>query len=119
MQIIGITKGDTVNFECQIDLDSGQDISNWKIRCEIYDNCSNSIKLATANSGGSNSQIEVTDGLAGEFTIKISKASTKNFENKSFIEIEVENEDEEVFTPVAGEENQIIFTPQRITWVTP
>lgn len=119
MQISGVVRGDTINLECNIELSSGQSLNDWKIRCEIYDTKGHCIQLATSNSGGSSDQIEITDASNGDFLIKVTKELTECFEKKSNIEIEVENEDEEVFTPIPGEENFIIFTKQKITWETP
>lgn len=119
MIIEGTVQGDTINLECSIDLESGETLTNWKIRCEIYDECQHSIKLATANSGGSTSQIEITDADEGEFTIKIAKTLTDNFDKRANIEIEVENSSGELFTPIIGEENEIIFSKQKINWSTP
>ena len=119
MQFNGIVKGDTINLECSIDLDSGQTLTGWKIRCEIGDNKGTKIKLATANSGGSNNQIEITNVTDGDFTIKIAKTLTANLDRKSYIEIEVENSDGEIFTPIAGEDNEISFKNQKITWTAP
>lgn len=115
MIIEGIVRGDTINFECTID----DDITGWKIRTEIFDNSSHCIKLATANSGGSNAQIEITDGVNGEFTIKVLKNLTTCFDAKSFLEVEVENTSGEITTPLAGKENEIRFKEERITWTTP
>lgn len=81
-------KNDAISLPCVVN----EDISNWKLRVEIYDNSCNSIKLATSNvTGGSVSQIEITDGANGKFTIYISKGETDCFEDKSFIEIERED----------------------------
>ena len=110
--ISGIPRGDNINLEATFD----GNITNWKIRCEIYDDCGNCIKLATANSGGSNDQIEITDAVNGVFIIKVAKNQTTKFDNKSFIEIEMESDTGEVNTPHQGELN---FKDERITWETP
>ena len=115
MIITGVVKGDTINLELSI----GQDITNWKIRCEIYDTEGHSIKLASANSGGSSSQIEVTDATNGIFIIHVLKDATTLFCDKSSIEIEVETSTGEIFTPIIGEENTIQFRNQKISWTTP
>jgi hypothetical protein len=115
MIITGIVKGDTINLELSI----GQNITDWKIRAEIYDNEGHCIKLATTNSGGSSSQIEVTDALNGIFILHISKDTTTMFYDKASIEVEVELTTGEVFTPIIGEENTIQFRNQKITWSTP
>jgi hypothetical protein len=115
MIIEGIVKGDTINLELSIN----QVISGWKIRCEIFDNSNNSIKLATLNSNGSDEQILITNSLKGEFTIKVPKGLTSCFNDKSFIEVEVENTSGEIFTPIIGKDSEIRFINQKIDWVSP
>jgi hypothetical protein len=105
-------KGDTIELE----ITANTDITEWKIRCELYDNEGNSIKLATLNSGGGNSQIEVTDATNGVFIITVAKDLTDNFNNKSFIEIEREDANEKVLTIYR---NEIEFQDEQITWTTP
>ena len=114
----GIIKGDSFTLECNIK----QDITDWKIRCELYDDCGHSIKLATANiTGGSNDQIEITGPSSGIFLIKIVAGETTNFDDKSQIEIEVETTTQiggsnEKVTVFQGE---IDFNAERITWDSP
>lgn len=107
--ITNLIRGDSVTFECNI----GENISNWKIKCQIF-NSTHSIKKATANvSGGSDSQIEIIDAVNGKFVINIDKGETKEFDINSNIEIEVETQDEKVYTVY---QNKIIFLPQTIDW---
>ena len=115
--MLTIIKGDTIYLECNF----CEDITNWKIRCEIYDESGNSIKLATADSGGSNDQIEITDASEGEFAIKVAKDITTDFDDSSKIEIEVDTGN-----TVAGEDeiltvyqDEITFEVQQITWTDP
>ncbi len=110
--ISNIAKSDTINLEA----DLNTNMTDWKIRCEIYDNSSNCSRLATANTGGNDAQIEITDATNGIFLIKVLKTLTKCFDNKSFIEIEVETNIGEVHTVHQGE---IQFKKERIDWVTP
>ena len=109
-----IVKGDS--FQIQGTLEAI--ITGWKLRCEIYDDCSNCIKLATANSGGANNQIEITDGANGVFIITVAKNLTTNFDKNSFIEIEAETDDSptKIFTINQG---KITFLDEEITWETP
>lgn len=109
-----ITKGDS--FSLEGDLNSP--MTDWKVRCEIYDDCGNCIKLATANSGGSDDEIEITDEANGLFIINVAKGLTTCFANKSFIEVEVETNDDptKIFTIQQGE---IAFSDEQITWDTP
>ena len=64
-----ITKGDSFSLEG----DLNANMTDWKVRCEIYDDCGNCIKLATENSGGSDDEIEITDAANGLFIINIAK----------------------------------------------
>ena len=124
--INGITKDDTLVLECSLDYD----VTDWKIRCEIYDDNTNSIKLATANSGGSDDQIEVTQEqpTASIFLIKIPSGETSIFacgcsdeQTKVMMEIEVDTGQ-----TVAGKpqiltvfDGFINLKAQKITWETP
>lgn len=111
--ITDIVKGDT--FSLEGDLDTA--ITGWKLRCEIYDECGQCIKLATANSGGSNDQIEITNASDGLFTIKVAKDLTACFADKSFIEIEGETSSGEIYTILP--KGEILFLNQKIDWTTP
>jgi hypothetical protein len=107
----GFVKGDSIELE----ITANTDIADWKIRCEIYDQKGNSIKLATENSGGGDSQILVTDSAKGIFTIIVAKALTTSFANDSFIEIEREVDDK-VLTIY---QDEMKFKSEKITWVNP
>ena len=83
-------RGDSAVYEFSVtDIDGAVvDITSWKLECEIWDNNSNTIKKATANvSGGSDSQIKITDSVNGEFEIYIDKYETTDFLGKSYIEV--------------------------------
>lgn len=107
-----IAKGDTINLEADIDTI----ITNWKIRCEIYDDSGHCIKLATANSGGSDADIEITDGTNGIFEIHVAKNLTTCFADRSFIEIEMETDQGDLHTTYQGDIN---FKKERIDWTDP
>ncbi len=110
--ISNIAKSDTINLEA----DLNTNMTGWKVRCEIYDDSGHCIRLATANTGGSDNQIEITDAPNGIFLIKVLKTLTKCFDDRSFIEIEVETDTDEVHTVHQGE---IQFKKERIDWITP
>lgn len=107
-----VVKGDNINLEADLD----QDINNWKLRCEIYDDCGHCIKLANTASGGSDEQIEITNATEGKFIIKVEKNKTTCFDDKSFIEIEGETPEEQIHTIHQGDIN---FKKERITWEAP
>ena len=110
-----IVKGDYIELEITI---PDIDITDWKIRCEIYDDSGNSIKLATANSGGSDDEIEVTLAAASgsRFLIKVANALTTNFDDESKIEIEREDADGKILTIY---QDLINFEKEKITWTSP
>ena len=83
-------KGDSAVYQFSVKSVTGtvEDISAWKLICEIWDGADHNIKKATANViGGSDSQIRITDGLAGEFEIYINKNETSEFLEKASIEV--------------------------------
>lgn len=108
----GLIKGDTIELE----ITANTDITSWKIRCEIYDNNSNSIKLATENSGGGDNQINVTDPTNGIFLITVAKNLTTSFDNNSLIEIEREDADGKLLTIY---QDELKFNDEKITWTSP
>lgn len=110
--MLTFVRGDSIELEITANID----ITNWKIRCEFFDGCNNSIKLATANSGGSNDEIEVTDAANGVFLVKVDKDLTTSFDDNSFIEIERETADEKLNTIYQA---SVLFKNEQITWTDP
>lgn len=108
-----VVKGDYFQIEGTL---ADSIITDWKLRCEIFDNCGNCIKLATLNSGGADNQIEITDTTT--FIITVAKNLTTNFDKDSFIEIEAETSDtpSKLFTINQG---RITFLDEQITWTDP
>lgn len=116
VRIENVAKGDTLNLECDLD----KDITNWKIRAEVFDNHGNCIKLGNSLvTNGSDSQIEITDASNGIFIIHVEKGKTECFSDKGFIEIEVENTETptEKFTILRGKDSTIDFVEPEIDWV--
>jgi len=107
-----IAKGDSASIDCQINAD----ITDFEVRCQIYDNDGNILKLANSDSGGSDNQIEMVNPSIGEFTIYITKDTTDNFKTNSYIEIEIEDTDGKVSTLY---KDNFIFIEEDLTWVTP
>ncbi len=112
MVIRGIVKGDTIKFLFTLK----EDITNWKIRTEVYDKSGNTVKLATTNSGGTSGDVTITDNTNGDFEVVVSKALTNLFNDKSYIEIEVETSNGELYTILQG---SILLETQRIEWTSP
>lgn len=110
--IEGLIKGDTILFECK----AGEDITNWKIRAELWDTGTIDIKKATVNSGGSDDQIEITDASNGVFIIKIDKGQTTDITDQANLEIEVETNEGKIYTVL---KSIVKFNDQKITWATP
>ena len=109
-----VVKGDSFEIEGTL----ASVITDWKLRCEIYDTCGLCIKLATLNSSGADNQIEITDGANGKFLITVAKNLTTNFDKDSFIEIEAETSDSptKILTIHQG---RITFLKEEITWTDP
>jgi len=88
-------RGDSIDLDCHVNID----LTDYKIRCEIFDQFCSSIKLATINvTAGSDSQIDITDAANGTFSIYIEKVTTSNFHVISFIEIELEDDNGKIYT---------------------
>jgi len=109
--ITNLVKGDTVTFECE----ALENITGWKIRVEIYGSA-HSIKKATANTGGSDSQVKIIDAINGEFEIYINKGETTDFEHNAKIEIEMEDVSGKLWTV---HQEDVEFSSERIKWITP
>ncbi len=115
--ITGVVKGDTIILEASVNAD----ITNWKIRFELQDDCGNCIKLATENvTNGSTEQIEILSTSIPEsvFLIKVPSEATCNFDDKAEIEIEIDtgntvNGKPEICTIFKGD---VDFKKEIITW---
>ncbi len=105
-------KGDSID----IDFNTQSNITNYKIRAELHDNCSHFKKIATLNSGGADSQIQITDGALGLFSLHIDKNETTCFEKKAVLEIEFEDSAGAILN---SKKVYIQFHTQQITWTTP
>ena len=107
-----LIKGDTIIFEVKEDTD----ITDWKIRAELWDSKGIDIKKATANYGGSDNQIEMISATDGVFLIKIDKGETTDIEAQSNLEIEMETNEGKIYTVY---QSIIKFTTEKITWSSP
>ena len=107
-----LAKGDSITLACLVNTD----LTDWKIRCEFYDDSRGSIKLATVNSGGSIGDIEINSYVDGDFTINVEKGLTTDFNDTGYIEIEVENPAGKVYTIYQATIN---FSIEQITWTDP
>ena len=109
-------KGDAFDITINIP----EDITNWKIRCEIYDDTTNRVQLATANSGGATSQIEVTEisSTLSTFIIHVANDLTTDFDDKSHIEIQVETDDSpsKIYTTMQAD---LELHDRKISWSEP
>ena len=115
MNIVDKTKGDALNFDIKLNTD----LTNWKIRAEVYDGCSGSIKVASANAGGSSADIERLDDEVGQFIVHIARDLTTCFDSIGHLEVEVEDPDGKVYTAINGEKTTFKLLDQKITWTTP
>ena len=106
------TLGDTFTIDGMLNTD----LTGYKIRCEIYDDYNRFVKLATSNSGGSDSEIEIINASTGEFIITCAKDLTDNFSRNVTIEIEVENASGQVRTIF---KKKFKFLSENLTWTDP
>lgn len=109
--IENIIRGDTVELQGS----SPENITDFKIRCEIWDE-NTSLKKATVNTGGADIQILITDAVNGLFSIYILAGETADLDEFSNIEIEFETPIGEKYTVYR---DQIKFLEERITWTEP
>jgi len=107
-----ISAGDAMDIPCDV---SG-DLIGYKIRCEIFDNDGEEIKLGNTAAGGSETQIANTVLSQGKFLIQVASDLTTDFNPLSFIEIEIENVDGEKYTIY---KSQIEIKQQELNWETP
>jgi hypothetical protein len=109
-----ISRGESIEIDCKLNVD----LADYKIRAEIYDQFYASLRFATENTGGDDTQIEVTDEDKGEFTIHVLKNTTNMFHLISYLEIEIEDSDEVMQTVYFGTLKFLNdFRP--IKWITP
>ena len=113
--IKGITKGDTIRFQFTVK----ENITGWKLRAELYDDCGHSIKRANTASGGSDSQIIVDDVTNGIFTVIIPMDETTLFDEESHLEIEIVDSNNEKYTMLNGNDTVVDLKTQKIKWTTP
>lgn len=84
MIITDVYRGDNIVITGRIN----QVITGWKIKCELWDRGSGSIKKATSNvGGGGDDQILITNADEGRFNIFVEKDETSTFVGDVQIEI--------------------------------
>jgi hypothetical protein len=77
-------RGDDITINGRIN----QNITGWKIKCEIWDRESNSIKKATSNvTGGGDEQVLITNADEGRFNVYVVAGETSNFIGDAQVEI--------------------------------
>jgi len=109
---IKLFKGDSIDLNFNVQ----SNIANYKIRAELHDNAGCFKKIATANSGGADSQIQITDGASGLFSLHIDKNETTNFNKQAVLEIEFEDSTGDI---LESRKINVEFRTQQITWTTP
>lgn len=108
-------RGDSIELECTL----GEDITGWKLRAELY-SPTLSIKKATANTGGSDSQILITNAALGEFSIYIVKGDTTDINIiDATLEIEAETGDTPSKIYTVYQDSNVHFNGEKINWDTP
>ena len=110
--INGLFKGDTINLYKRVSFD----LTGYKIRAEVFDISARSLKLANTASGGNDNQIKVTNVAKGRFTVKIPAGNLYFWNDKSWVEIQLESASGEIHT-LDKEFLQIAY--RKINWQTP
>lgn len=111
MVIENIVKGDSINLDIKLNTN----LSDWKIRAELTDGCCEGIEVSSSNDGGSEEEIERIDDSIGHFIVHIAKDLTTNFDDEGFFEVEIEDINGKVYTPIIGKKTRVLFVPQIIT----
>lgn len=111
-------KGKTIQIQSTID----ENTSAWKIRAVLHDVSGHSIKLATANSGGSNNEIEKTvEGAKSIFIIKVPSGVTTDWDDKVTLEIEADTGEmvggKPEIVPLYNDDFEL--EPTEINWTDP
>ncbi len=101
--------GDTFNLDCKVNIN----LTGYKIRCSIKDVSGNLVSLGTANTGGSDSEINIYNPASGNFMIICAKDLTDDFDNDIYITIELENTSSQVRTMI---DKKVYFSKDRLTW---
>jgi len=108
----GRFKGDTINFYKRVNVN----LTNYKIRAEVFDISGRSLKLANTAAGGSDSQIKITNALKGRFTVIVPAGNLYYWNDQSWIEIQLESSTGSIFTI----DKEYLHTAYRkINWQTP
>ena len=88
----------SIDIGCHLNLD----LSDYKIRAELFDRFYSSIRLNTEDNGGSDDEIEIIDADKGTFVLHIAKGQTELFHLYSYLEIILIDEDGKEFTAYFG-----------------
>lgn len=110
MNLPEYVKGDSIN----INIKFNTDLTTWKIRAKLYDHCNNSIDLHSSNDGGSATDIERIDDTIGNFILHIAKNLTTNFDDEGSLEVEIEDPNGKIYTPIPGKKTRIVFICEKI-----
>lgn len=107
-----IYQGDSFTITLTID----SNLTNYKARCELFDDDDNTVRLATANSGGADTQIKITASTTSTIEIYVPKDETINFTENSYFEIEIEDTNGKITTLCAV---AFPMSTRQINWLLP
>ena len=91
-------------------------LTNYQIRAEVFDISGRSLKLATANSGGADSQIKITDAAHGKFTVALPADTMYYWNDQAWIEIQMQDPTGHKFTL---DKEYLHWAYRKINWNTP
>jgi len=107
-------KSDTIVLNVTVD---ELDLSNYKIRCVLCDNC-HSVQLGNLLAGGSDAEILAVAAESGmsAFQVTVAKNETTDFSQYVKLEIEIEDTLGRVFTIL---QQLVTFNDENIDWTIP
>jgi hypothetical protein len=85
------------NFDITLTVDVN--LTSYKVRCEIYDELGNFIKLANTAAGGGNTEILLTPGTSSTIVVYVPKNETTTWKENCWFEVNVEDSNGKV-TPL-------------------
>jgi hypothetical protein len=78
-----IFRSNNLDIDCHINVN----LTTYKIHAELFDRFGSSIELDTVNNGGATSEITVTSGSGGQFSLHFAKNLTTLFHLDSYLEV--------------------------------
>ena len=108
-----VYQGDYFDFELTVNAN----LTGYKCRANIYDIDGNDIQLASSNiTGGSDSEVLITSSSISTIKVFVAKDLTDNFNENSFVEVEIEDASGKVYTIL---NYNFKINKENLTWTEP